>query len=216
MNKDKLKETVGHIVRVQPPARGPFGEVLDDDWKVTAVQDNGVADLEHLPTKHVAAIAADGVNSYQADAERTTAAQQYGVLQLHVQIELDEEKKVSVSVLPPPRIAHAMPDPLDDERARRARLELTSFASWNGSKQAMHALLVGGPMSGFRLSTVVQGIETTLLERMAQSSILLNRVSPFDGRSAQEVVYEINPTLRPFLEKAIAQDPQFKTARQPR
>jgi hypothetical protein len=50
MNKDKLKENVGKIVRVQPPARGPFGEVFDDDWQIATVHDDGVAELEHLPT----------------------------------------------------------------------------------------------------------------------------------------------------------------------
>ena len=77
MNRQQLKKTEGQRVRLQLPATGPRGEVLDDDWIVRRVTDDAV-ELVHTERNAVTAVGLDHVSSYFSDATRSTDSQRYG------------------------------------------------------------------------------------------------------------------------------------------
>lgn len=104
MNKSKsTAQWLGQRVRLVPPARRS-GVAVDDDWLVVRVSDESVT-LEHAPTKSVAVVGFDGIQSYQSDQDRCTSTERCGFLLLHVQVNIGPDGKASVTPLPPPRAA---------------------------------------------------------------------------------------------------------------
>lgn len=101
MNKDKLRQSVGQRLRLQPVATHA-GVPVDDDWLVVEATKTFIK-LQHATTAIIATIGVDGVNGYFTDASRTTPTQIFGFLQLHVQVAVAANGTVDVTPLPPPR-----------------------------------------------------------------------------------------------------------------
>ena len=70
MNKQGLKKSDGGYVRLQPPARGPQDEVLDDDWRVQV--GDTTLELENVRNGSVVRMTFDHVHNYCGDADRST------------------------------------------------------------------------------------------------------------------------------------------------
>ena len=66
VNKNKLAKSLGHRVRLQPPARGPADRMLDDDWRIKEVADTFV-ELENLTTTDIVKVGLDAVYTYFTD-----------------------------------------------------------------------------------------------------------------------------------------------------
>ena len=113
MNKDKLVRCVGQHVRLRPMALRHDGvrglPQLDDDWRVDMVEDKGVW-LRNIRTDHRVLLGYDHIHHYTSDPARQLGGQQYGFLQLNVQIILHG--------------IHADIEPLDP-RERAATAEIT-------------------------------------------------------------------------------------------
>lgn len=132
MNKSQLAKSVGHVVKLQPVARGRLGESIDDDWTISAMDDDSVT-LEHLSTKAVARVGLDAVYSYMTDVHnRRAPTDKRGFLQLLVQITIDTNGAVRVAPLPPPRTVEAAPSPLEAETARIAKTQYYAF--WSSAR----------------------------------------------------------------------------------
>jgi hypothetical protein len=92
---------VGHYVQLQPPAEGPNGRPLEEDWRIAAFT-NDAATLEHARTGATVRIGLDGLYSYVPDPPRSTASEPHGVRQLHVVLRVAVDGAISVTPLPPP------------------------------------------------------------------------------------------------------------------
>jgi hypothetical protein len=104
MNRQQLKKTEGQYVRLQPPAVGPRGEEVDEDWLVREVKDD-VIELLNTQRGVVAAIGFDHIFNYFSDGTRGNAHQRYGFLQLHSQVRIGNAYMARVEPLPPPRVS---------------------------------------------------------------------------------------------------------------
>jgi hypothetical protein len=100
MNRDQALKLVGHYVQIEPPAEGPTGRPLRDDWRIVDLSD--VAKLENTRTRVTVFIGLDGIYSYVPDPPRSTATETHGVLQLHVVVSIAADGVVSLTSLPPP------------------------------------------------------------------------------------------------------------------
>src|SRR5437867_868575 len=78
MNRQQLKKTEGQYVRLPPPAVGPRGEEVDEDWLVREVRDD-VIELQNTQRGVVAAIGFDHIFNYFSDGTRGNAHQRYGL-----------------------------------------------------------------------------------------------------------------------------------------
>ena len=111
MNKSQLQKLVGHVVKLDPAAMDAGGSLVDDDWRVTRVTDDAI-DLQNEQTGATVVMGPDGVYSYFTDAARSTSAQKYGTLQLHMQVTLLRDGRTLAKPLPPPKQARGR---LEDE-----------------------------------------------------------------------------------------------------
>lgn len=121
VNRNQLAKAVGYSVRLQPAAKGPLGEAVDDDWLIIAVGDDMIT-LEHQLSQRRAHIGLDGVYSYLTDAHgRRTADEKRGFLQLFMQVAFCSDGTVTVTPLFPPRIPGVELSPIDAQTSRLAR-----------------------------------------------------------------------------------------------
>ena len=67
MNKDQAKKLAGHMVRLQPPARGPQNETCDDDWLVRVLSDDTLQ-LINTSRSGSLMLGVDHIFSYFTDA----------------------------------------------------------------------------------------------------------------------------------------------------
>jgi hypothetical protein len=92
---------------------------VDDDWTVVAVSDEAVT-MEHTRTMSIALVGLDGIYSYFMDPARSTPTARCGFLQLHVQVNVAADGRVSVTPLPPPR---ALAVEVEEQREKTANAE---------------------------------------------------------------------------------------------
>ena len=113
MNKDQAKKLDGHMVRLQPPARGPQNETCDDDWLVRVLSDDTLQ-LINTSRSGSLMLGVDHIFSYFTDAARSTPALRFGFLQLLSQVQIAKDGQVTAAPLPPPRTAGQAPAPSFD------------------------------------------------------------------------------------------------------
>lgn len=92
MNLDQLKKNVNQRVQLRPVARrfevgGPELELLDDDWVIDAVTDEGVR-VSNSRTGHATTLGRDHIHHYTSNPDRSRAGIKHGFLTLNVQISL--------------------------------------------------------------------------------------------------------------------------------
>lgn len=184
VNKDKLATSLGHRVRLQPPARGPADRVFDDDWCIKDVT-KAFIEIENLRTSDTAKVGLDAIYTYFTDPSRTTAAHSYGFLQLHAQVRISPDGAITVTPLPPPR-ASATPsaelNPLvvpdgSDER----------HFSWRG-RDPVHLLLEQDPVQLMEFQDALRSVlrlETAREPEFQEAS-----------RIQGEIVYELSADHR--------------------
>ncbi len=72
MNKDQLKKSIGHYVRIRPIAKRLSGATelprIDDDWIIQRIDD--VVELLNIRTNHVATLGFDNIHSYLSEPSR--------------------------------------------------------------------------------------------------------------------------------------------------
>src|SRR5437763_13327880 len=101
MNKDQIKKSLGHRVRIRPIAERSDGTkalpLMDDDWIISRVDDH--VELSNIRTGHFAILGFDHIHSYFSDPGRNHAGIKYGFLQLRVQLLL-RGKQLEIEPLP--------------------------------------------------------------------------------------------------------------------
>lgn len=103
MNKDQIKKSLGHHVRIRPLVKrfeGPK-ELLseDDDWIISRVDTDHV-ELSNIRTGHIAILGMDHVFSYVSEPGRNHGGIKHGFLQLRVQVSI-VGGLVQIEPLPP-------------------------------------------------------------------------------------------------------------------
>lgn len=93
MNKDKLRKSIYHRVRLRPMAKEYFGSIesnpiIDDDWSIEQVTDEGVR-IGNLRTHHTKLLGFDHIHHYVSDPGRNSDGFKHGFLTLTVQLYLD-------------------------------------------------------------------------------------------------------------------------------
>ncbi len=136
MKREQFKqETIGQLVRLRPPAQGPGGEELDEDWRVVGLRDDAVQlVIEGRGTQ--ALLGLDHIFNYFSYPART-GPQRSGFLQLHSQVRIGQDGGVTVEPLLQPGVAAArrpVPEPLVVRVANETR-----YFSWRGrGNDALH------------------------------------------------------------------------------
>ena len=130
------KETIGELVRLRPPAQGPGGEELDEDWRVVELRDEAVQ-LVNEGRGTEALLGLEHIFNYFSYPARTANAQRSGFLQLHSQVRIGADGRVTVEPLFQPVAAaarRAVPEPLVVRVANETR-----YFSWRGrGTDALH------------------------------------------------------------------------------
>lgn len=92
MNKDKLRKSIYHRVRLRPMAKQYSGSLnwidRDDDWSIEQVTDEGVR-IGNLRTGHSKLLGFDHIHHYVSDPGRNFDGFKHGFLILTVQLYLD-------------------------------------------------------------------------------------------------------------------------------
>src|SRR5215469_7823235 len=90
MNKEQIKKSLGHRVRIRPIAKQFDGTkalpLMDDDWIIRRVDDD--VELSNMRTGHAAILGFDHIFSYMSEPGRDSGGIKYGFLQLRIQLSL--------------------------------------------------------------------------------------------------------------------------------
>ena len=94
MNKDRLKKSIYHRVRLRPIAERRNGggrlSPCDDDWIIQKVDD--LVELSNVRTGHLAKLGLDHIHSYASDPQRDHDGLVHGFLDLNVQLIISGNK----------------------------------------------------------------------------------------------------------------------------
>lgn len=215
MNKAMLGRSKGQTVRLQPPAIGAYGGILDEDWVISDVSDD-VVTLQHVRTGHHLRLGHDSIYSYQVDAHGQQSPEaKRGFLIIRMRIVVGDQG-ISVTPFPPPGITVTNLSPLDAETSKIAKEEYDPL--WPVAKGAVRALLISGDMTDQQMLNHLlsrgEPYEQGTLERLTRATTpLIHRAQLDQTREAilfgYRGAYTVNPRFRPALEQIVASDPQL-------
>jgi len=98
MNKDKLKKSLYHRVRIRPIAKRNDGnkqfEIIDDVWIILSVEET--VNLSNIRTGHVAILGLDHIHHYVSDPKEEYDGLKHGFLELNVQVILFRDNKLEI------------------------------------------------------------------------------------------------------------------------
>lgn len=121
MNKDQIKKSLGHHVRIRPIANRFDGlqrlEGIDDDWIISRVDEH--VELTNVRTGHVAALGYDHIFSYVSEPGRNRGEVKYGFLQLRVQVYL-RGQQLGIEPLTPGDWGQASEQPSPEDAIQKA------------------------------------------------------------------------------------------------
>jgi hypothetical protein len=91
VNWNQFKKNIGARYKVEPPAcsldelGAELGEI-SDDWILTSIGPNDVAELTNARTQHVLRLAKDHIYDFRSDTTRPNDGSRYGFLVLKIQV----------------------------------------------------------------------------------------------------------------------------------
>jgi hypothetical protein len=216
MKKGQASKTwVNQRVRFHPPARRS-GVPVDDDWIVTAVEDDSVT-FRHVGLASVTVVALDGIRSYFSDRNRDTADQQYGMLDLWIQVDITPEGEIKVAPLAKAYTSVPPSDPMDTPSGRIAAKQYQGLPrNWKGA--LAYLLFVGRATDQqLRFALVSSGYgeaATEVLRNLQPGRDLIQRVELVDSKKTllhgYDGAYEVNPSLRSAPEQLVRQDEELR------
>lgn len=122
MNKDQIKKSLGHHVRIRPIANRFDGvqrlDVIDDDWIISRADEH--VELTNVRTGHVAALGYDHIFGYVSEPGRNRGGIKYGFLQLRVQVSL-RGQQLAIEPLPPGDWGQASEQPSPEDALQKAK-----------------------------------------------------------------------------------------------
>jgi hypothetical protein len=172
MNKEQLRKTVGHWVRLRPIAnrldpRGYPLPQIDDEWQIESVRDDGVR-LFRPRTGHGRLLAFDNICEYTKDrVERST---QYAFLTLKVQVSV-QGNDVHVT---PTRPGVPVPPTIPTDPIRLALLQRLQSSPGR--------FIPAGELAGFEFTAVINEMARCDAEDLLEARLLR------DGRVVLDAV----------------------------
>jgi hypothetical protein len=183
MNHEYFRNCVGQRLRLEPPAIGPEGRTVDDDWGVVAIDVAlGAATLRHLTRGSEVVIGFDAVKNYDKDPARGPG---HGFLNMLWQVRIAPDGTISARPIPARPAAEQAPqfNPLivnDGETDRHL--------TWASRDDALPHLVEGEPRQLFNTFIAVCDALRTTTGREPQFD------APNDIR--HEIVWELMPDHR--------------------
>lgn len=182
MNHEQFGRCAGQTLRLEPPAIGPDGAPVDDDWTVANVDRGaGAATLRNLTRGGAVVIGFDHVRSYDTDPAR---GQGFGFLNMLWQIRIARDGAIDgrpipvrPGVVPGPQFNPLILD--DGERERHL--------TWASRDDALPRLVEGEPRQLFNTFIAVCDALRGATGREPQFD------APNDIR--HEIVWELTPII---------------------
>jgi hypothetical protein len=213
VNKKMLPRNKGMRVRLQPPAR-KVGITLESDWIISDVRDESV-ELKHDETGSRVVIGTDAVRTFLSDPHRDTDSQQFGWLQLIVQLQISVDGSVDVV----PLVQNALGEPqmsvLDTAQGQFVARRYRSLPL--GMRAALAYLLFIGQATDTETADAlrpVASLENGTLRKIEQSTHLIANVQPVDWHAVKvlghEVPFMIKPTVKDVLDALVARDDELR------
>ena len=178
MNKEQIRKSVGHLVRLIPiahrlDARGHPLPQIDDEWLIESVTDQGVR-LFLSRTGHGRTLGYDNIHHYNTD--RSHAGVTYGFLTLNVQLSIQGNDVH----LRPTRPGESVPPLIPPDPIRLALLRRLGDIPG----RFVHA----GELEAFRREAVVEEIARCSAEGLIEARLLRG-----EGRIIDAVALGLKP-----------------------